>query len=782
MSISEQQMDLGEGGSINPTFSIYSASMVGVFCSLILIMDSPLAVLSALAGLLFCYLLTCIFVFGSFRGVLGERSLERSSFWRANLPASLIVLFGLATFAALFGTYSALDPIAGTPSRHIAAGDTGGITYRTKQTNASVTVQTRQPDANQTIAKTDSRKGPISARARFDTPKPILAAARTDDFVGTREFRSHAWAVRETANLPPFLTLPKVLFSILYGDDTPAETVPDMVVAKQSSGGAARIMVSFLTTPQSSFKNHPAPKAGGHLVVVKRETVIAMQPPSQSVEPITVVAKAPAAQPVLVESEAEPANTTIVVARLEPAEARQRDPVAVTSTKQDLEEVTRTTETPLKPTAARAPEILLPPVLASIFYGRPSGAEPAKVVRRAPRLTTLTKTAARQTVRLIDPDPVTVVAKAAAPVQRRRDPIALAALADTHRISQGPSDGLGGPFSVALEAQSAAKQSPQDPQGEAGSALITGSVSPREINSAIRSLRFAPKVENRQAQEVVISKQRPNGKANSAKSDLRPIASAAQTVSSERFQAGVSRASGTVILKQDAPAKSRDTKVKLAALPDDSLRTDAASPQNKKQNVVRRIAPVSAPKTDVEASGEAAERPSKSQLSKDALREANEEIDSALRGAEADLKDTDDLLDEIDVIWSDQDKAAQGRKKRPDTNASVVPKLVPVSSRKGHVIIQPAASHTNSSPAQHAQEIVQLPVLTNSGRQDRIQLTDQNASVSAEGPQPRRQAPEQQLLGYISEKGSLKKNSRFVDCAVFGPDSKMRNCAKRGAL
>ena len=794
MSISRQQVDLGEGLSFNPMFSIYSASMVGVFCALVLIMDAPLAVVCALVGLLFCYLLTCIFVFGSFRGFSGEIWPKKPLDLRSGFASSPVILFFVTTLAAVVGTYAALDPIATVPSQQVAESSSGGVTLRLKQssgTTGTVAVQAKRSQSAQTVSKqaskTDSRERPVASEPVSDTPKPILAAARSDDLVGAREFRSHAWAVRETANLPAFLTLPEILFSILYGDDAPVAPVPDMVVAKQSAGGAARIMVSFLTTPQGSFKNHPVPKAGGHLVVPKRETVIAMQPPSAPLEPVTVVAKAPA--PALLTDDERSSNTTVVVARLE-TEAVRRDPVAVSSTKQDLEEVTRTT-TPLKPTAARTPEILLPPVLASIFYGGPNGIVRDKVVRKAPRLTTLTKTSARQTVKLVEPDPVTVVAKSRPAVQRRRHPIALAALADAHRLSESAPDGLGGPFSVVTDPTPQAAR-PADPASSDTDepALVTGSISPQQINSAIRSLRFAPRFEE---QKALARERKPNRQG--AKSDLGPIAakqgSGDEAVPSNLPQARPSDARGTVILKHEASKPRGPLKVALAEVTDDgSSDSQASAPRNRKQNAFRtgvtgadvgqgEMKPESNPEL-----GSAREVPKKSPLSEAALRKANEEINSALRGAEADLKDTDDLLDEIDVIWSDHDKAAKRpTKRRPDTNASAAPALlVPVTARKGHVIIRPAA-HTRSTVDDGARDVVRLPVLSkpSSEQGPKGNLAAIGGGVSSKKPAAAAQsAPkDRQLLGYIREQGELM-DKQHVDCAVVGLDSKLRSCVKRG--
>ena len=351
--------------------------MVGVFCALILMVETPWPALCALVALLASYLLTCIFIFGGFRRFSGDGAFG----YQLGLPSGFVILFCVTSLAALFGTYSALDPIAGARQQVSALPKPGTVTLRFKQSDHTQP-GTRQVSARRS-ANTDNHveiaKSPARASAAevkkpdvkiaFDPPKPILASVRTDDLVGTRTVRSHAWAVRESAELPLYLRLPTILFSILYGDDAPAPAA-DMVIAKQETGSSARIMVSFLTTPAQSFKNHPIPRAGGTLVVRKREareTVVARSPAVAPPEPITVVQKT------------EPADTTTttVVAQVEPVAARQ-DPIAVAGGKRDLQKVAS-----LTPTAVRTPDVLLPPVLASIFYGPSRDAKVVKTKKRA---------------------------------------------------------------------------------------------------------------------------------------------------------------------------------------------------------------------------------------------------------------------------------------------------------------------------------------------------------------------------------------------------------------
>lgn len=798
VSISEQQIDLGRGFAINPLFSVYSASMVGVFCALILAVSSPLLTAAALIALLICYLLTCIFIFGSFQGFLSDEGEgDEPSRLQLGLPGRFVVLFCLSSLAALYGTYSALDPIAGAPAGPTFASKEGAVTLRFKQGVEVPEVAKSQPagaatrvakTTETTVESTASKKSAPDLTLNFQEQKrepelkPILASVRSDDLIGQRTIRSHAWAVREAADLPTYLKLPSLLFAILYGDDEPAARA-DMVIAKRDSGGSARRMVAFLTTPQSAFKNHPAPRAGGTIVVQKRETVALMRPAPAPAEPITIVQKTPATVVA-----AAPANS-ITVAKLDPP-AAVRDQVAVTSTKQDLQQATRTA--PTKPTAARTPEILLPPVLASIFYGRPGTTlEPVKAAKKAPRLTTLFKTAAPNAVQLVAADPVTVVAKRAPAEPSARHPIALAALADTHRMNKAAPDGLGGPFTGAVSDARGAGTQAEELQPVATPSVITGSISPSQINSALRSLRFVPRFEEK------AQTQRQNAKSGVADQVVSKSDGPRQTITKQSV-APEPQPGSTVILKREAAQPVTGTKVALAALSDDGTPLTSPSAGSGKQNAMRLVVGqeplpearealvqdeaeegTPAPDDDTLRLNLAPEEPGEAPLSPEAMREANEEINSALRGAEADLKDTDALLDEINVIWKEQDKTTRRRTKRPDKNAATKPvKSSPApqaSVEPTRVVIEPAA---HSRLAQQPQtvgikghkSVAQLPqpVL--------LQRPQQVAKAAQTVVRPAPEREKRQLLGYIREQGSLQDRDISVDCGVVGADSKLRRC------
>ncbi len=789
--------------------------MVGVFCALILMVESPLPTVIALIALLISYLFTCIFIFGSFRGFVSEDEGEAASRLQLGLPGRFVVLFCLSSLAALFGTYSALDPIAGLPTGQSAAANQGTVTLRFKQTAGGPQAsKARSATAQSSAVKRGASREKVAVTSRSQQPapdvaitfqeqKPILASLRSDELIGRRTIRSHAWAVREVANLPAMLTLPSVLFSILYGEDEP-EARSDMVIAKRETGGSARMMVAFLTSPQNAFKNHPTPRAGGTIVVQKRETVALMRPAPTQAEPITVVQKTPAAR-----TADKPAGA-ITTAKL--------DPVAAASTKQDLQQVARTA--PAKPTAVRTPDILLPPVLASIFYGRPGALEPAKEPRRSPRLTTLFKTSAPDAVKLVAADPVTVVAKTPpvaetlAAAKAPRHPIALAALADNHRMNRASREALGGPFTKVVSDVQSAGSAGKELQPVVTPSVLTGSISPNQIDSAIRSLRFVPRFKEASETQRQVKREEA-GHQRGAKSDLSAASGQVVDKAGDAPQPAAKDAvapqqpakkADTVILKQEASTTAvSGTKVALAALPDDGGRLVPAEGRSTDHNTARLVfgrpdaqmpAPQAAARSAAAQSASqeeepdklrlnlAPEKPRKAPLSDEAMRKANEEINSALRGAEADLKDTDALLDEINVIWSEQDKSKRRKTKRPDKKAAVeLPKAVPAASlAPGAIVIEPAAvAHSQARPTaagNKGHKRVRLPALAE--RKPEPATAEASASDTAAKSVPKGQ--KRQLLGYIGEKGSLGKKDSYVACGVVGPDSKLRRCSGRSIV
>lgn len=798
MSISEQHLKVRNGLSLNPIFSIYSASMVAVFCALITMVEARVPALFALLALLISYLFTCIFVFGGFRGVLSQSEGGYRSQFQLGLPNGFVLLFCVASLAALFGTYSALGPIAGSGVESTVF-KTGGVTQRSKGASSPVAKGVRQKVVASSAIRSasDGKSGVLAPMARSKTavsrpalelPEPTLASVRSDDLFDTRTIRSRAWAIRASADLPVLLRLPEVLFSILYGDDNTPAVEPNMVVAKQNNNSTARIMVSFLTAPHSSFKNLPAAKTGGIVVVQKRETVVALRPARvTTVEPVTVVQKTAAPD--------RAASTTVVIAQGDTPSLRP-DPVGVASTKQDVQRVVR--GAPQKSASKQPPNLLLPPVLASIFYGRPSAAlDPSTGEKRAPRLTTLFKTAAPQGIPLTSTGAVTVVAKKPE-VSQERHPIALAALADKHRILQARSDGLGGPFSKVTGA--IAKQAPQPALGD----LVTGSISPREIDAAIRSLRFVPSFAKK-AQQIEKTNQ------SVEQSDKKDLGKAAVGRISSPKPAG---GAGTVVLKSEVSAAvsvPRTQKIALAP-PTAGARTTEAfkladvgpssagtpTPETRPQvspikisadgnTFVQKTSSASAGKVKLDLNSprpvaddaQSQSKPQKAAVSPEAMRRANEEINSVLRGAEADLKATDLLLDEIDVIWSDHDNNTRPSKAKAKTKV----KLEPLPAQKKiAVVINPASEVLIATTEQRKQDALpKAPVgelvalLSPSPGSVELALDESGLSRGAKAPS----GSEQQLLGYIREQGSLDRRSSFTECAVVGSDSKLRSCSGR---
>ncbi len=728
--------------------------MVGVFCALILMIEAPWPALCALLALLGSYLLTCIFIFGSFRRFSRDDVKDGAPSYQLGLPSGFVILFCLTSLAALFGTYSALDPIAGTKPQVSSLPKPGTVTLRFKQSDhaRARTLQTStQLSVNHLKIEKPAAMAPVSegekpdSAIEFKAQKPILASARSDDLVGARTVRSHAWAVRESAELPLFLRLPSILFGILYGDDAPADSA-DIVVAKQESGSSARIMVSFLTTPAQSFKNHPIQRTGGTLVVRKRETVVSVSPAIAPTEAITVVQKT--------EPETS-ANTTVVVAQLKSIMAR-RDPIAVGSSKQDLQKVRSA-----KSTASRTPDVLLPPVLASIFYGPSSAAKAVKTEKRAPRLTTLLKTAAPQAVQLVTPDPVTVVAKSSDTAPSRH-PIALAALADNHRMIEAYTDGLGGPFSGVYGKLDEAPEAVDSLRPS--SSLTTGSIPTIQIDSALRSLRFAPQAVSNLRQ--VKSERSPL--QNSLKSDLG--ATQARARQNKNAQTAVGQGDGqavptstsgrsvTIILKKEAAAPRPRQKVTLVIAPN---RGSSA-----KQNAISVARSDRVKNLDNARIVIVPKKPVKAQLSAEAMRQANEEINSALRGAEADLKDTDEVLEEINVIWGDYDskKTSKRGHAKPDTKASVDPP----SPAVGTLVIKPASG--TDTKLNEARSMVPIRLVLKLKEPTRSLSTISKATSSSSSNNDR------ELLGYITEQESINQRGTFSHCAVLGSNSKLRAC------
>lgn len=799
MSISEQHLKLGNG-LFSPILSVYSASMVGVFCALILMVEAAMPALFALSALLISYLLTCIFIFGSFRGVLNQTNSGDGSQFQLGLPNGFVVLFCVASLFALFGTYSALGPITSGGAKTVAH-KTGGITQRNKGSFGPAITIDRQvaseaPTAQSAISGKSGvlapvvREKPVDATRPIRALQPILASVRSDELIGVRTVRSHAWAIRETANLPVMLRLPEVLFGILYGEDVAPTIEPNMVVAKQNGNSTARIMVSFLTAPHESFKNRPAAKTGGIIVVQKRETVLALRPAGTTVvEPFTVVRKSPETN--------QATSSETVVARVDPAPVRS-DPVGVASTKQDVLKVALADSQ--RTARAQRPNLLLPPVLASIFYGRPSAAlDPTEGQSRAPRLTTLFKTAAPQAIQFAAEESVTVVAKIP-DSSRQRHPIALAALADNHRILEASGRGLGGPFNAMSGAATKVASI-------GGDDIVTGSISRRQINSAIRSLRFAPQIEKDALQSTKqSSKEAPrNVGASLGREKEMPV------VREQVSQQLPSNRPVTVVLKNQASAEANAPRAQGPApaalnssggvteaykLAEEDGASAAVSPALEARGqaspvkisadgntLIQKTSSVSSGDVKLDLSerpapaaiSETRAKPKKAKVSSEAMRRANEEINSALRGAEADLKDTDVLLEEIDVIWSDHDT----KKRRPKAKGRV--KRVP-ARKENAVVINPASevlsvsTEARKQDAQLAPQRISAQSLAQSASTPinvALNTAMQRKSVAASAP-PK---PKQQLLGYIRERGSLKQGNSYTDCAVMGPDSKLRSCA-----
>ncbi|NNF77884.1 MAG: hypothetical protein HKN05_07625 [Rhizobiales bacterium] len=722
---------------------------------MILMIDAPWPALCALLALLTSYLLTCIFVFGSFRGLPGDDVKDASVGYQLGLPNGFVILFCVTSLAALFGTYSALDPITGNKPHVSSLPKPGTVTLRFKQPDHSGSRKleaSKQLTANHLSVMKYSANVPVAEGKKpdltiaFQAQKPILASVRSDDLVGVRTVRSHAWAVRESAELPLFLRLPSILFGILYGEDTPADSA-DMVVAKQESGSSARIMVSFLTTPAQSFKNHPVQRSGGSLVVRYRVTVVSVSPVVAPTEPLTVVQKT---EPIT------NANTTVVVAQLKPEVAR-RDPVAVGSSKQDLQKVGSA-----KPTASRTPGVLLPPVLASIFYGPSNAARSIKAEQRTPRLTTLFKTAAPQAVQLVTPDPVTVVAKSfdTAP---SRHPIALAALADNHRMDQAYRDGLGGPFSGVYRKLDESSEVMEPSGSRPNAPLTSGAIPTVQIDSALRSLRFAPQAVETQRQ----AKSERGPLENSVKSDMgatqdrAPQKKNAQTKvgrgDSQALPVSTTGRPVTIILKKEAAAPRLRKQVALVSAPN---HTSAA-----KQNAVPAARSDRAKNLDNTRIVTAPKKPTRSPLSAEAMRQANEEINSALRGAEADLKDTDEVLEDINVIWGDYDKKKTSKRvpAKPDTKASLDPSPVAVRT----LVIKPASG--SDAKTNEARSTVPIRLVL------KLKEPIQPSTLNNKAP-PSRLDNDRELLGYITEQESINQRGTFSHCAVRGSNSKLRAC------
>ena len=135
------------------------------------------------------------------------------------------------------------------------------------------------------------------------------------------------------------------------------------------------------------------------------------------------------------------------------------------------------------------------------------------------------------------------------------------------------------------------------------------------------------------------------------------------------------------------------------------------------------------------------------------MRDANAEINSVLRGAEADLKDTDQLLREIDVIWREYDEAARGAKD-PRRDARAVTGRAPAE-----VIIEPASS------AGHAPANARPPPAVTV-----VYMPPRTTTLS----QPK---TGDQLLGYIREQDTLNHKGDFSDCGVLDEQQQhLRSC------